>query len=97
MALVMGGAEKNEKTAAWGGFVGGLGLGVLILLSHLAIFSRIDTVADADLPMLAIINDISPILGYFHGVHSVRYDFQYGCQYVLCFRRTFHSYRYERV
>ena len=65
MALVMGGAEKNEKTAAWGGFVGGLGLGILILLSHLAIFSRIDTVADADLPMLAIMNDISPILATF--------------------------------
>jgi len=65
MALVMGGAEKNEKTAAWGGFVGGLGLGLLILLSHLAIFSRIDTVADADLPMLAIMNDISPILATF--------------------------------
>ena len=65
MALVMGGAEKNEKTAAWGGFVGGLGLGILILLSHLAIFSRIDTVADADMPMLAIMNDISPILAIF--------------------------------
>ncbi len=65
MALVMGGAEKNEKTAAWGGFVGGLGLGILILLSHLAIFSRIETVADADLPMLAIMNDISPILAIF--------------------------------
>nr|AIA18012.1 hypothetical protein [uncultured bacterium] len=61
MTLVMGGTEKDEKTAAWGGFVGGLGLGVLILLSHLAIFSKIDTVGDADLPMLAIINGISPV------------------------------------
>ncbi|WP_432361816.1 YkvI family membrane protein [Sporosarcina sp. UB5] len=62
MSLVMGGAEKDERTAALGGFVGGLGLGILILLSHLAIFSRVDVVADSDLPMLAIINDISPIL-----------------------------------
>ncbi|MER2088282.1 MAG: hypothetical protein ABS920_01010 [Sporosarcina sp.] len=65
MALVMGGAEKNEKTAAWGGFVGGLGLGILILLSHLAIFAKIETVGDAQMPMLAIIDDISPILGIF--------------------------------
>jgi uncharacterized membrane protein YkvI len=62
MALVMGGAEKDEKTAAWGGFVGGLGLGVLILLSHLAIFSKVETAAEAKMPMLAIINELSPVL-----------------------------------
>ncbi len=65
MALVMGGAEKNEKIAAWGGFVGGLGIGILILLSHLAIYSRIETVAGEELPMLAIINNISPIAAIF--------------------------------
>lgn len=65
MALVMGGAEKDEKTAALGGLVGGLGLGILILLSHLAIFSKVDVVGDAQLPMLAIINDISPVLAVF--------------------------------
>jgi uncharacterized membrane protein YkvI len=65
MALVMGGAEKNEKVAAWGGLVGGLGLGILILLSHLAIFAKIETVGDSQLPMLAIINEFSPVLGIF--------------------------------
>ncbi|MCM3744953.1 hypothetical protein M3193_12455 [Sporosarcina luteola] len=65
MSLVMGGAEKDEKTAALGGLVGGLGLGILILLSHLAIFSKVDVVGDAQLPMLAIINEISPILAVF--------------------------------
>jgi len=65
MTIVMGGSEKNEKIAAWGGFVGGLALGILILLSHLAIFSKIETVGDAKMPMLAIINDVSPILGIF--------------------------------
>jgi len=65
MTLVMGGTEKDEKIAAWGGLVGGLGLGILILLSHLAIFAKIETVGNAELPMLAIINDVSPILGIF--------------------------------
>ncbi|MGN7386426.1 YkvI family membrane protein [Sporosarcina sp. SAFN-015] len=65
MSLVMGGAEKDERTAALGGLVGGLGLGILILLSHLAIFSKVDVVGDAQLPMLAIINDISPALAIF--------------------------------
>ncbi|MBO0588273.1 hypothetical protein [Sporosarcina sp. E16_8] len=65
MTLVMGGTEKDEKIAAWAGFVGGLGLGILILLSHLAVFAKVETVGDAAMPMLAIINDISPILGFF--------------------------------
>lgn len=63
MAIVMGGAERDERTAAWGGFLGGLGLGVLILMSHLAIFTKVETVATYDLPMLHIVNDISPAFG----------------------------------
>lgn len=62
MSLVMGGAEKNERIAALGGLVGGLMLGILIILSHLAIFSKIDVVAAYEMPTLKIVNDISPIL-----------------------------------
>ena len=65
MALVMGGAEKNEKIAAWGGLVGGLGIGILILLSHLAIFSKVKDVSGHALPMLEIVNGISPAFGIF--------------------------------
>ncbi|EQB38517.1 MULTISPECIES: YkvI family membrane protein [Virgibacillus] len=63
MALVMGGAEKDRKAAAIGGLVGGFVLGLLIILSHLAIFSKIEEVGSMDMPMLAIVNDISPLLG----------------------------------
>ena len=62
MSLVMGGAEKDETIAKWGGFLGGLGIGILIMISHLAIFSQIDVVANFDLPLLKIIDGISPIL-----------------------------------
>ena len=62
MALVMGGAEKDERIAKWGGFVGGAGVGVLIMISHLAIFSQIDTVGGYALPLLKIIDGISPWL-----------------------------------
>lgn len=65
MSIVMGGTESDEKIAARGGFIGGLGLGILIILSHLAIFSKIDEVAGFDMPMLKIADDISPILGIF--------------------------------
>lgn len=63
MAIVMGGTEKDEKIAARGGLIGGLGLGILIILSHLAIFSKVDVVGTAEMPMLQIADDISPILG----------------------------------
>lgn len=65
MAIVMGGAEKDDNTAKWGGLVGGLGIGILILLSHLAIFSKVDVVKDSEFPMLAIIDGISPTLAVF--------------------------------
>ncbi|RNF39102.1 hypothetical protein [Planococcus salinus] len=65
MAIVMGGTEKDEKVAARGGLIGGLGIGVLILLSHLALFSKIDSVGGSEMPMLQIADDISPILGFF--------------------------------
>jgi uncharacterized membrane protein YkvI len=68
MSLVMGGTEENERTAALGGFAGGLGLGVLIIISHLAIFSKIDVVASFDMPMLKIVDDISPFLAIIMSV-----------------------------
>ncbi len=63
MALVMGGSEPNTKIATWGGFIGGLGVGVLILIAHLAIFLKVDVVGAYPLPLLRIIQDISPVLG----------------------------------
>lgn len=100
MSLVMGGAEKDERTAALGGLVGGLGLGIMILLSHLAIFSKVDVVGDADLPMLAIINDISPILAtlmafvlygmIFNTAVSMFYAF--GARFTTIGTKTFRSF-----
>ncbi|HSP21747.1 MAG TPA: hypothetical protein VLQ20_05385 [Planococcus sp. (in: firmicutes)] len=63
MALVMGGAEKDVKVAARGGMIGGIVFGVLILLSYLAIFSKVDIVGGSDLPMLRLADNISPFLG----------------------------------
>lgn len=63
MSIVMGSAEKDRKTAAIGGLVGGIGLGALILLSHFAIFAKIEEVGNLEMPMLGIMNNVSPILG----------------------------------
>lgn len=63
MAIVIGGAEDNRKIAALGGLVGGFVLGLMIILSYMAIFSKIEVVKDLPLPMLGIVNEISPVLG----------------------------------
>src|SRR5690625_1414910 len=65
MSLVMGGAEKDRRTAKIGGLLGGLGLGLLIVISHLAIFSKINVVWSAEMPTLKIVNDVSPVLAIF--------------------------------
>src|SRR5699024_4165069 len=62
MALVMFRTEKNENTTTIVGFIGDLGLGVIIILSHLSIFSIIVVAASCDMPMMKIIDDISPVL-----------------------------------
>ena len=58
---IMGGAAKTEKQAIWGGILGGAALGLLMLVMSLGLLSRLDSVAD--LPMLSIATEISPVLG----------------------------------
>ncbi|MET3576886.1 hypothetical protein ACFFIY_07915 [Bhargavaea ullalensis] len=62
MALMTGGSEKNPRIAGFGGLLGGLAIGVMIILSHFAIFAKIEEVASYDLPLLKIVEDISPVL-----------------------------------
>jgi len=63
MLTVMGGLEKDEKVAKRGGILGGVGLGLLILLINVAIFTKINQVGGTDMPMLVLATKISPILG----------------------------------
>lgn len=68
MSLLMGGNEDDERISSIGGLLGGLTLGILIVLSHLAIFSKVDVVASFDMPMLKLVDDISPALGIFYSI-----------------------------
>lgn len=68
MALVTGGAEKDSRIAGIGGLVGGLGIGIMIILAHFAIFSKIEVVAAFDLPLLKIVEQISPVLAIFMAI-----------------------------
>ncbi|MBR7794951.1 hypothetical protein GT022_02695 [Agaribacter marinus] len=68
MALVMGGSEKNERIATIGGLLGGLGIGLLIVFNHLAIFSNMEAVVGYEMPILKIADDLSPILGMLYSI-----------------------------
>lgn len=71
MALAMGGNEKNERSAIWGGIIGGVIIAALLALAHFALFAQIESISSyvdgklkiADLPFLAIADTFSPVLG----------------------------------
>jgi len=68
MAIVIGGHEKNGKVAAVGGLLGGLTIGILIILTHLAVFSNIGVAATVEMPLLEIANNIHPIWGFLYAI-----------------------------
>lgn len=63
MMTVMGGTVKDEKVAGWGGIIGGLGLGLLILLINISMLTDLKALAAVPMPMLVLANNISPLLG----------------------------------
>lgn len=68
MLTVMGGTVKDEKVAAWGGVIGGVGLGVIILLINLAMLSKIEQITDVSMPMLFMASEINPVIGVLFSV-----------------------------
>lgn len=63
MMTVMGGAVKDEKVAAWGGIIGGLGLGLLILMINVSMLTQLKEIAAIPMPMLFLANNVGPFMG----------------------------------
>ncbi|HSI65973.1 MAG TPA: hypothetical protein VK947_01075 [Planococcus sp. (in: firmicutes)] len=63
MLTVMGGTVKDEKVAAWGGIIGGLGLGFLILLINVSMLTQIKEIATIPMPMLFLANNVGSVMG----------------------------------
>lgn len=59
---IMGGAVASERKATWGGVLGGILLGGLMLVIGMALLSRLDSVAGASMPMLLLVEEVSPML-----------------------------------
>ena len=64
MLAVMGGMNKSAKEAGFGGILGGLGLGVLIIFLNIALYLNIDKLHDIDIPTLLLASEIHPALAY---------------------------------
>src|SRR5690625_454393 len=65
---VVGGSVANSKVAARGGMFGGIGLGLLLLILNFGLISKMDRVADVDMPTLLLASDIAPWLSIFMGI-----------------------------
>ncbi|MEK3935602.1 hypothetical protein MKY41_09780 [Sporosarcina sp. FSL W7-1349] len=63
MLTVMGGTVKDQKVAGWGGIIGGVGLGLLILLINITMLTRLSEISDVPMPMLFLADQMSPIIG----------------------------------
>lgn len=90
MLAVMGGSVKREKVATWGGAIGGIGLGVLILLINVSMLAKMDVVSGSPMPMLLIAKIISPWFGLLMAfvLLGLIYNTAVGMLYAFCARLT---------
>jgi len=63
MAIVIGGANLDTRAAGLGGLIGGFFFLLMLMLLVLALFVSVSTVGREELPVLALINQLHPILG----------------------------------
>jgi uncharacterized membrane protein YkvI len=63
MLAVISGRTKDSKTSSLGGILGGIGLGLLILLLNVSLFSNLNQLQGAELPTLMLASRLSPVLG----------------------------------
>ncbi|MCG8905805.1 MULTISPECIES: hypothetical protein [unclassified Pseudomonas] len=61
--VVMGASVTNLRTAALGGVLGGIGVGVLILAMALVMLVQIDVIGGSAIPTLLLSNNIAPWFG----------------------------------
>ncbi|AGF71331.1 YkvI family membrane protein [Corynebacterium halotolerans] len=64
MAIVIGGNFMDTKAAGLGGLLGGLFFLIMLMLLVVALFFEVETVSGDDMPVLALINGIHPVLGF---------------------------------
>ena len=64
MALVIGGNYLDTRAAGLGGFFGGMGYLVMLLLLSCGLLAAVGSIAGDAMPMLTLITNIHPVLGF---------------------------------
>ncbi|NLJ51607.1 MAG: hypothetical protein GX342_05565 [Alcaligenaceae bacterium] len=68
MLAVMGGLNKSERESGFGGVLGGLGLGFLIVFLNFALYLNIDKLHDIEIPTLLLAGKIHVGLTYLTAI-----------------------------
>ncbi len=68
MAFILGGSVVRIGIAEKGGTRGGILVGLVVFIAAVSIFANLDTIKDADLPILAIANQIHPWLAFIYAI-----------------------------
>lgn len=64
MALVMAGDEFDTKSSRLGGILGGVIYAVMLALLVASLLIQVESVNGADMPLLAVIDNVDPVLGF---------------------------------
>lgn len=88
MAIVLGGNAFQLKEAGWGGLVGGLIVGLIGIVIAMVLYVRLDQVMGSDIPMLKLVEEISPILGFLMSlvIYAMIFNTAMGLYYALARR-----------
>ncbi|MDS1029845.1 hypothetical protein RDV78_04915 [Bacillota bacterium LX-D] len=65
-AVMLTSLSISSQKDIWGGFLGGIGLGIIAFLIGLALFHNFNEVENIEIPMLYLAQKTSPILNYFY-------------------------------
>lgn len=88
MAIVLGGNAFQLKEAGRGGLVGGLIVGLIGIVIAMVLYVRLDQVMGSDIPMLKLVEEISPILGFLMSlvIYAMIFNTAMGLYYALARR-----------
>lgn len=64
MALVMAGDEFDTKSTRYGGILGGVIYAVMLALLVASLLIQVESVNGTDMPLLAVIENVDPVLGF---------------------------------
>jgi len=88
MAFVLGGSVVRIGIAEKGGAIGGALIGLIVLCAFGALFANVDVIKNAEIPMLAIVANISPLFAqiYTFTIFALIFNTAFSLSYALAKR-----------